>query len=48
MHKALLALVAIETGEVDPVYRPVIIDPLTPYDRGGIYLKKIALKACVY
>jgi succinate dehydrogenase / fumarate reductase flavoprotein subunit len=29
-------------------YRPVHIDPLTPYEKGGIDLKKIAPKARVY
>jgi succinate dehydrogenase / fumarate reductase flavoprotein subunit len=33
---------------VDLSYRPVITDPLTPYEQGGIDLKKIAPKARVY
>ncbi|MGV3574590.1 MAG: succinate dehydrogenase flavoprotein subunit [Devosia sp.] len=47
-RKHTLALVDIETGKVDLSYRPVIVDPLTPYDQGGIDLKKIAPKARVY
>jgi succinate dehydrogenase / fumarate reductase flavoprotein subunit len=47
-RKHTLALVDIETGKVDLSYRPVITDPLTPYDQGGIDLKKIAPKARVY
>ncbi|MET0439707.1 MAG: succinate dehydrogenase/fumarate reductase flavoprotein subunit, partial [Devosia sp.] len=47
-RKHTLALVDIETGKVDLTYRPVITDPLTPYDQGGIDLKKIAPKARVY
>jgi succinate dehydrogenase / fumarate reductase flavoprotein subunit len=35
-----------ETGtKVDLSYRPVILDPLTPEDKGGISIKKIAPKA---
>ncbi|MBO9588756.1 succinate dehydrogenase flavoprotein subunit [Devosia sp.] len=47
-RKHTLALVDIETGKVELSYRPVIVDPLTPYDQGGIDLKKIAPKARVY
>jgi succinate dehydrogenase / fumarate reductase flavoprotein subunit len=47
-RKHTLAHVDIETGKVDLSYRPVIVDPLTPYDQGGIDLKKIAPKARVY
>lgn len=47
-RKHTLASVDIETGAVDLSYRPVITDPLTPYDQGGIDLKKIAPKARVY
>ncbi|WP_051960817.1 succinate dehydrogenase flavoprotein subunit [Devosia riboflavina] len=47
-RKHTLALVDIDTGKVELSYRPVIVDPLTPYDQGGIDLKKIAPKARVY
>jgi succinate dehydrogenase / fumarate reductase flavoprotein subunit len=47
-RKHTLALVDIETGKVELSYRPVIVEPLTPYDQGGIDLKKIAPKARVY
>ncbi|NGP16579.1 succinate dehydrogenase flavoprotein subunit [Devosia aurantiaca] len=47
-RKHTLASVDIETGAVELSYRPVITDPLTPYDQGGIDLKKIAPKARVY
>jgi succinate dehydrogenase / fumarate reductase flavoprotein subunit len=47
-RKHTLATVNVETGAVDLSYRPVITDPLTPQDQGGIDLKKIAPKARVY
>jgi succinate dehydrogenase / fumarate reductase flavoprotein subunit len=47
-RKHTLAHIDIETGKVDLSYRPVIVDPLTPQDQGGIDLKKIAPKARVY
>ncbi len=47
-RKHTLAHVNVETGEVVLGYRPVITDPLTPQDQGGIDLKKIAPKARVY
>jgi succinate dehydrogenase / fumarate reductase flavoprotein subunit len=47
-RKHTLAHIDIETGRVDLSYRPVIVDPLTPQDQGGIDLKKIAPKARVY
>ena len=47
-RKHTLSSVNIETGAVELSYRPVIIDPLTPQDQGGIDLKKIAPKARVY
>ncbi len=37
-----------EDGTVTLDYRPVHTDPLTPADKGGIDLKKIAPKARVY
>lgn len=37
-----------EDGKVTLTYRPVIEDPLTPYDMGGIDPNKIAPKARVY
>lgn len=37
-----------EEGDVRLDYRPVILDPLTTIDEGGIDLKKIAPKARVY
>ncbi|OKL44416.1 succinate dehydrogenase flavoprotein subunit [Pseudovibrio exalbescens] len=37
-----------EDGKVTLTYRPVIEDPLTPYDKGGIDPNKIAPKARVY
>jgi len=47
-RKHTLAHVNVETGDVVLGYRPVITDPLTPQDQGGIDLKKIAPKARVY
>ncbi len=47
-RKHTLATVNVETGAVDLSYRPVITDPLTPQDQGGIDLSKIAPKARVY
>jgi succinate dehydrogenase / fumarate reductase flavoprotein subunit len=47
-RKHTLATVDIASGKVDLTYRPVIVDPLTPHDQGGIDLKKIAPKARVY
>jgi succinate dehydrogenase / fumarate reductase flavoprotein subunit len=47
-RKHTLSRVNVETGSVELSYRPVITDPLTPYDQGGIDLKKIAPKARVY
>ena len=47
-RKHTLATVNIATGAVELSYRPVITEPLTPYDQGGIDLKKIAPKARVY
>jgi succinate dehydrogenase / fumarate reductase flavoprotein subunit len=47
-RKHTLATVDIGTGAVALSYRPVITDPLTPYEQGGIDLKKIAPKARVY
>jgi succinate dehydrogenase / fumarate reductase, flavoprotein subunit len=47
-RKHTLATVDIATGAVELSYRPVITDPLTPYEQGGIDLKKIAPKARVY
>jgi succinate dehydrogenase / fumarate reductase flavoprotein subunit len=47
-RKHTLSLVDVTTGAVALSYRPVITDPLTPYDQGGIDLKKIAPKARVY
>ena len=47
-RKHTLATVDVATGAVDLSYRPVIVDPLTPLDQGGIDLKKIAPKARVY
>jgi succinate dehydrogenase / fumarate reductase flavoprotein subunit len=35
----------IEGNKVDLEYRPVVVDPLTNEDQGGISLKKIAPKA---
>ena len=35
----------VEGNEVTLSYRPVIVDPLTTEDEGGISLKKIAPKA---
>ncbi|HGG06483.1 MAG TPA: FAD-binding protein, partial [Aliiroseovarius sp.] len=35
-------------NKVDLTYRPVVTDPLTPEDEGGISVKKIAPKARVY
>ena len=37
-----------EKGEVTLDYRPVILDPLTPFEEGGIDPAKIAPKARVY
>ncbi len=47
-RKHTLATVNVETGAVDLSYRPVITDPLTLQDQGGIDLSKIAPKARVY
>ena len=47
-RKHTLATVDVATGAVALSYRPVIVDPLTPQDQGGIDLKKIAPKARVY
>jgi succinate dehydrogenase, flavoprotein subunit, E. coli/mitochondrial subgroup len=47
-RKHTLARVNVDTGAVELSYRPVITDPLTPQDQGGIDLKKIAPKARVY
>ncbi|MVS99297.1 succinate dehydrogenase flavoprotein subunit [Devosia marina] len=47
-RKHTLATVDVASGAVDLSYRPVIVDPLTPLDQGGIDLKKIAPKARVY
>lgn len=47
-RKHTLASLDVATGAVALSYRPVITDPLTPYDQGGIDLKKIAPKARVY
>jgi succinate dehydrogenase / fumarate reductase flavoprotein subunit len=47
-RKHTLAIVDVATGAVELSYRPVITEPLTPYDQGGIDLKKIAPKARVY
>lgn len=37
-----------EDGKVSLSYRPVVLEPLTSYDQGGIDMKKIAPKARVY
>jgi succinate dehydrogenase / fumarate reductase flavoprotein subunit len=47
-RKHTLSWIDIETGAVKLGYRPVHVDPLTPYEQGGIDLKKIAPKARVY
>ncbi|MEQ8598995.1 MAG: succinate dehydrogenase flavoprotein subunit [Devosia sp.] len=47
-RKHTLATVDVASGAVDLSYRPVIVDPLTPLEQGGIDLKKIAPKARVY
>jgi succinate dehydrogenase / fumarate reductase flavoprotein subunit len=47
-RKHTLATIDVATGAVALSYRPVITDPLTPQDQGGIDLKKIAPKARVY
>jgi len=47
-RKHTLAHVDVESGAVTLGYRPVITEPLTPEDQGGIDLKKIAPKARVY
>lgn len=47
-RKHTLASLNVATGDVALSYRPVITDPLTPYEQGGIDLKKIAPKARVY
>ena len=47
-RKHTLATIDIATGAVALSYRPVITDPLTPHEQGGIDLKKIAPKARVY
>ena len=43
-----LSHLEVASGAVELSYRPVITDPLTPQDQGGIDLKKIAPKARVY
>jgi len=47
-RKHTLSRIDAQTGAVALSYRPVIVDPLTPQDQGGIDLKKIAPKARVY
>jgi succinate dehydrogenase / fumarate reductase flavoprotein subunit len=47
-RKHTLSWIDTDTGAVTLGYRPVHVDPLTPYDQGGIDLKKIAPKARVY
>lgn len=47
-RKHTLSQIDIATGKVELSYRPVITEPLTPQDQGGIDLKKIAPKARVY
>ena len=47
-RKHTLSWIDTDTGAVRLGYRPVHVDPLTPYDQGGIDLKKIAPKARVY
>ncbi|AVF03718.1 MAG: succinate dehydrogenase flavoprotein subunit [Devosia indica] len=47
-RKHTLATVDVASGAVELGYRPVIVDPLTPLEQGGIDLKKIAPKARVY
>jgi succinate dehydrogenase / fumarate reductase flavoprotein subunit len=47
-RKHTLSHLDVATGAVRLDYRPVITDPLTPQDQGGIDLKKIAPKARVY
>ncbi len=42
------SLAWVEGTSVRLDYRPVVLDPLTPEDQGGIELKKIAPKARVY
>ena len=37
-----------DEGDVKLDYRPVVLDPLTTFDEGGIDPKKIAPKARVY
>ncbi|WP_068311372.1 succinate dehydrogenase flavoprotein subunit [Polycladidibacter hongkongensis] len=37
-----------ENGKVSLSYRPVVLEPLTTFDEGGIDMKKIAPKARVY
>ncbi|MFD2647769.1 succinate dehydrogenase flavoprotein subunit [Devosia albogilva] len=47
-RKHTLSYLEVASGAVELSYRPVITDPLTPQDQGGIDLKKIAPKARVY
>jgi succinate dehydrogenase / fumarate reductase, flavoprotein subunit len=47
-RKHTLSWIDTDTGAVTLGYRPVHVDPLTPFDQGGIDLKKIAPKARVY
>ena len=47
-RKHTLSWIDPATGAVRLGYRPVHVDPLTPYEQGGIDLKKIAPKARVY
>jgi len=47
-RKHTLSWINTDTGAVRLDYRPVHTDPLTPYEAGGIDLKKIAPKARVY
>ena len=37
-----------EDGKVTLSYRPVVLEPLTTFEEGGIDMKKIAPKARVY
>jgi succinate dehydrogenase / fumarate reductase flavoprotein subunit len=47
-RKHTLSWIDPASGAVRLGYRPVHVDPLTPYEQGGIDLKKIAPKARVY
>jgi succinate dehydrogenase / fumarate reductase, flavoprotein subunit len=47
-RKHTLSWIDPASGAVRLGYRPVHVDPLTPYEEGGIDLKKIAPKARVY